>query len=410
MKQNFTSQFFVDNRKRLKKSLSMSAPLVLAANGLLQRSGDTTYPFHQDASFWYFTGIDEPDVVLVCDKNEEYLIVPVRESSRAAVDGTIDELALSRISGIKQIFHQEEGWKKLSSALAKAKKVSTVAAAPEYIEQISLYTNPARRKLINKLKTKQSNLKLLDVGRDIARLRVIKQPVEIEVIQKAINITLSSLGEVLKPANLKKYQFEYEIEAELSHGFGKQGARYHAFEPIIAAGEHACIIHNFANDGSLKQNQLLLCDVGAEYDHYAADISRTVCVGTPSARQQAVYDAVLETQDYALSLLHPGTILKNYETEVEKFMGKKLLSLGLISVIDKKQIRKYMPHSVSHFLGLNVHDVGLYDQPLEAGMVVTAEPGIYILGETIGVRIEDDVLITENGNKVLSSKLGRSLN
>lgn len=409
MAKSFNSDFFANNRKVLRSHLKPADIIVLAGNGLLQRGGDSTYPFHQDASFWYFTGCDEPDLVLVLDEDEEYLIVPVRGDSRKVFDGEIDESQLRHDSGIELILHEEDGWKKLNSRLTKTKQVSTLAVPPDYIEQIGIYSNPARAKLINRLKADHPKLKLIDITKDIARQRVIKQPLEISAMQRAIDITLSSLNRALQPDKLASYKYEYEVEAELNYDFRRLGAEGHAFAPIVAGGEHACVLHNIANNGLLKKNQLLLCDVGAEYSHYAADITRTVSLGTPSSRQSCVYAAVSETQSYALSLLRPGIVLKQYETKVEQYLGKKLLSLGLISSSDRAQIRKYMPHAVSHFLGLNAHDIGLYDQPLKAGMVLTAEPGIYIKDESIGIRIEDDVLITKTGNQVLSNKLANSL-
>jgi Xaa-Pro aminopeptidase len=164
-----------------------------------------------------------------------------------------------------------------------------------------------------------------------------------------------------------------------------------------------------SNDGQLSADELVLLDVGAECDHYAADLTRTVSMGSPSRRQQLVYDAVLEVHAHAIGLLKPGVILKEYEKQVEAFMGECLRELGLIKSIDPEAVRTFYPHSTSHFLGLTAHDAGLYDQPLEAGMVLTVEPGIYIADEALGIRVEDDVLITNDGNRMLSDRLLREL-
>jgi Xaa-Pro aminopeptidase len=206
-----------------------------------------------------------------------------------------------------------------------------------------------------------------------------------------------------------KYAQEYEIEADLTRGFRRRGAMGHAFEPIVAGGERACTLHNVANNGQLSSDELLLLDVGAEVRHYAADITRTYSIGTPSRRQQAVFDAVLEVQQFAFSLLKPGALLKENEQQIEQFMGEKLRELGLIKNIEHDEVRKFYPHSTSHFLGLNVHDIGDYSRPLEPGMVLTVEPGMYIPDEKIGVRIEDDVLITDDGYEILTDRLPRSL-
>ena len=409
METAFTSDFFTGNRRRLQELFAGTAPIVLTAAGMLQRGADQAFPFYQDASFWYFTGCDEPDCILVMDKDKEYLIVPERSASRIAFDGAVDEASLIRASGIDTIYDDRTGWKKLGARLEKVKHAATLPAAPGYIGQLGMYTNPARRTVIRRMKSYNEHLELLDLSQHITRLRAIKQPAELAAIERAIAITGKGLRQALRPQKLKAYTREYEIEAELTRSFRLQGARGHAFSPIIAGGENACILHNEANEGTLTAGELLLCDVGAEYDHYAADISRTVSVGAPDRRQEAVFDAVLAVQEYAQSLLVPGTFLKAYEKQVELFMGEKLRALGLIKTIDSDAVRAFYPHAASHFLGLNAHDVGMYDEPLQPGMVLTVEPGIYIRNEAIGVRIEDDVVITPEGNRVLSSALPKTL-
>lgn len=409
MESNFTSQFFSGNRERLRELFTGKAPIIVSANGLLQRGGDSGYAFNQDANFWYLTGIDEPDILLVMDRDKDYLIVPTRDASREAFDGAIGVEALKRRSGIKEVYNEKTGWDYLAGRLKKVKHVATVAPVPAYIEHFGIYANPARSVLVSHLKSLNPELELLDLGPHLSRQRMIKQSLEIAAIQKAIDITVSSLKAALQPAKLKKYKHEYELEAELNRGFRQRGAKGHAFEPIVAAGERACTLHNTMNNGSLSANQMVIVDVGAEVEHYAADISRTVSTSSPSRRQRAVYAAVLDVQNFAINLLRPGVMMKDYEQQVEHFMGEKLRELGLIKTIDHASVREFYPHATSHFLGLNVHDVGDYDRPLEAGVVLTVEPGIYIQQEAIGVRIEDDVLITPKGHKILSSKLPREL-
>ena len=409
MESNFNSQFFAGNRVRLRELFTGKAPIVVSSNGLLQRGGDSAYPFAQDANFWYLTGINEPDILLVMDKGKEYLIVPNRSASREAFDGAIALDSLKTRSGISTIYSDKDGWNHLSARLNKVKHIATVAPVPTYIEQFGLFANPARAALVSRLKSYKVGLELLDLGPHLSRLRMVKQPQELAAIQKAIDITATSLKVAFKAPKLAKYKYEYELEAELSRSFRRLGSDGHAFEPIVASGERACTLHNVNNCGLFDGNQLVVVDVGAEVEHYAADITRTISLGTISRRQQAVYNAVLEVQNYAIDLLRPGTLLKDYEQLVEHFMGEKLRELGLIKTINHENVRKYYPHATSHFLGLNVHDVGDYDRPLEAGVVLTVEPGIYIKHENIGVRIEDDVLITLAGNKILSNKLSREL-
>ena len=409
MSERFSSEFFAANRERLRQLFSGTAPIVVSAAGLLQRGGDSSYPFVQDANFWYLTGIDEPDILLVLDKDKEYLIVPLRETRRAVFDGMVNRQDLSNRSGIKTVIDEKEGWKQLGNRLKRAKHVATIAAPPAYIEQYGIYTNPARTTLIKKLKELNDSIELLDLSSHLVHMRMIKQPVELSAIQEAIDITIDTLKAATKPTKLGGYDYEYELEAELTKGFRKRGATGHAFEPIVAAGLRACTVHNFANNGAFASGELVVCDVGAEVEHYAADITRTFARNQPSKRQQAVYAAVLEVQDYAKSLLKPGILLKGYEQQVEQFMGEKLRALGLIKNVEHDTVRAFYPHGTSHFLGLNVHDAGDYMQPLAPGMVLTVEPGIYIAAEAIGIRVEDDVLVTEDGIVTLTERLPRAL-
>jgi Xaa-Pro aminopeptidase len=410
MESRFSSDFFAGNRQRLRELFTGKAPIVVTANGLLQRGSiDNAHAFSQDANFWYLTGIEEPDIVLVMDRDKEYLIVPARSASREAFDGAVAYEPLIRRSGIKTVLNDKEGWQQLGSRLKKVKHIATLRVLPAYVEQYGIYANPARANLAAKLKSYNNHLELLDLNQHLARMRMIKQTVELAAMQKAIDITISTIKEATRPAKLRKYAHEYEIEAELSRGFRRRGADGHSFDPIVAGGKRACTLHNVANNSALKSDELVIIDTGAEVEHYAADITRTISLGTPTKRQRAVHAAVLDVQRFALSLLGPGIVLKEYEQQVHHYMGEKLRELGLIKTINHVNIRKFYPHGTSHFIGLNVHDTGEYDKPLEPGVVVSCEPGIYIPKEGIGIRIEDDVLITPRGNKVLTAKLPRDL-
>jgi len=311
MSERFSSDFFAGNREKLRQLFTGTAPIVVTANGLLQRGGDSSFPFQQDASFWYLTGINEPDISLVLDKGKEYLIVPGRQDARVAFDGAIDDEVLTRISGIQTILDDKEGWRQLSTRLKRAKHVATLSAAPAYIEDHGLYTNPARAQLITRMKSYNQEVEVLDLSQHLARLRCIKQSVELEAIQEAIDITLATIKEITKPTKLAKYAHEYEIEADVSRGFRSRGARGHAFDPIVASGIRACTLHNVANNGQLAADELLVLDIGAEVDQYAADITRTVSLGTPTKRQQAVYDAVLEVQEWLKNRCPPSILPKN---------------------------------------------------------------------------------------------------
>lgn len=410
MSDTFGSDFFAGNRERLRQLFTGTAPIVVTANGLLQQATDEPFRFRQDGNFWYLTGIDEPDLVLVIDKGREYLIVPGRGASREAFDGALSAEELTRQSGIASILNEKEGWKQLETRVKKVQHVATLAANPPYIESIGMYTNPARAALIKRLKSMNSELELLDLRQHLSRMRMVKQPLELEALQRAIDVTIDTFKDVTRPSTLSKYAHEYEIEADISRGFRRRGSSGHGFWPIVAGGPRACVLHNVNNNAALASDEMVTIDVGACDTHYNADITRTISLsGKPSRRQQAVHEAVQEAQDYAYSLLKPGVTIAEYEKQMEQFVGEKLRELGLIKSIEHDHVRRYFPHATSHFLGIDVHDTGDYEHPLEPGVVLTVEPGIYIQEEGIGVRIEDDVLITEDGCEVLSKRLPREL-
>ncbi len=401
--------FFISNRAKLKELFLGTAPIVITANGLIQKNGGETLPFVQDSNFWYLTGIDKPDLILVMDKQKEYLILPEYSQSHDFFDGKLLNHELTDISGISECYNESEGWKQLRSKIKKSKHVATLAPPKSFIKSLGMYTNPARKSLIRKLKSINPELELLDLRTHLASMRVIKNQLEIDTIQKAIDITVQSIKPIIKQNKLDNYEYEYDIEARLTSKFRQKGAKGHAFDPIVGSGSNSVIIHSTSNNKQIEKNLPIVIDVGARFNNYCADISRTVVPGKVSPRIKAVYEAVLSAQNYALSLLKPGLILSEYEKEMEHYIGEKLRELGLIKIIDTENVRKYFPHLVSHFLGIDVHDIGDYSKPLEKNMIVTCEPGIYIPEESIGIRLEDDVLITDEGNIVLSSALPRSL-
>ncbi len=407
---HFDPSFYIGNRTRLKQLFTGTAPIVMTAHGLLQLGSDEAYPFHQDRSFLYLTGINEPGVVLVMDKGKEYLIVPHRDPVIEQFDGVIDHDTLSRTSGIQEVLTEKEGWNRLNARLKRSQHVATLGAASRYIDFLGMYTNPARADLIQKMKEVNAHLEILDLRTHLSRMRMVKQEPEVAAIQDAIDTTIAALKEVLRPSRLAKYAYEYEIEADLSRGFRRGGLAGHAFPPIVASGKHACTLHHIHNDGPLATGDLLLLDVGAQAEYYAADLARTVILGGhASRRQQLVHAAVQEAQDYAYSLLKPGIVIHDYEKQMEAFMGEKLRELGLIKSITKENVRRFFPNATSHFLGLDAHDGGDYDHPLEPGVVLTVEPGIYIPEEGIGVRIEDDLIITPEGVRNMSAHLPREI-
>ncbi len=403
-KSSFHAAFFAGNRKKLRTLLPHDYPIVLFGHGSLQRTADTTYPFQQDSNFWYLTGIDEPDMCLVITAKSEFLITPTNSSVKTVFDGAPDVGALKARSGIHTVHDEKTGWKLLTELAQRHTAIYTPKADVAFDAAARIYANPAARHNLQKLQRKAGKFMVHDLQATLAGLRMKKQAPEIAAIERAIDITVQTLADVRDNKTLAKLGTEYALEAAITNGFRSRGADGHAYAPIVASGAHGTTLHYVANSGTLPSGELIVADVGAEYEHYAADITRTISVSKPTVRQQSVLDAVLDIQQHALELLKPGTSLRQYEYAVAVRVGQALRKLKLIETeTNFEAIRKYFPHASSHFLGLDVHDTGDYNAPLEPGMVLTCEPGIYIPEEGIGVRIEDDVLITETGNRNLSA-------
>ncbi len=396
------ASFFVNNRRKLREAVG-SGLIIITANGLMQRTGDTTYPFRQDSNFWYLTGIDEPDIILVMDDEREYLILPPRDEIRNIFDGRIDVEQLKKTSGIKSVLTEAQGWPPLNQKLKDIREVMILEPLARFVRFYDFYSNPARRHLKERLRRTNPGLKTRDVREAFVQLRMIKQPEEIAEIQRAIEITETAIKSLIR--RLPKIEYSYEAVAWLDYEYVRMGARGNAFQTIVASGPEATLVHSFANGGKIYKNQLLLIDTGAEVNNYAADISRTLPVGRATKRQQAVLQACLRAHDYAISLIKPGVAFREYEKMVEKFVGDELKKLGLIKVRSRKAIRKYFPHATSHYLGLDTHDIGDYHTEFAENMVLAVEPGIIIPEENIGVRIEDDILVTKNGSRLLSKNL-----
>jgi Xaa-Pro aminopeptidase len=403
----FKNDFFKGNRQKLRAAIGNKAPIVITASGLLQRGADAAYPFHQDANFWYLTGIDIPDVVLVMGSKADFLILPKRSNYQDIFEGTIDQNELIETSGVTSILSNEVGWQKLREDLEHQKQVATIKPAPIYLETYGMFTNPARQQLLKRILTGNRKIAVQDISIDVARLRMVKQDIEVEAIQLAIDITGAAINKV--QASISGLTHEYSVEAIITAHFLDNKVN-NAWKPIVASGHNACTMHYNDNFSPLLPSDLVMIDIGAEVSHYAADITRTLIIGhKPTARQRDVYQAVLEVQDFAINLQKPGALISDNEKRTRKFMATKLSELGLIKRASESEISRYFPHATSHFLGLEPHDTGDYGQTLQPGVVLTVEPGIYIPEENIGIRIEDDVLITLKGNKVLSSNLSRDL-
>lgn len=403
MGDRFTSQFFVNNRLKLRQIFAGTAPIVIAANCLLQKSADEAYPFRQDSSFWYFTGIDEPGMVLVIDKDREYLILPDRSDYQDAFDGPLNETELSQQSGIDELYAYKPGWKLLNNRLKKVKHVATLGASTPFIAVYNMFANPGRSELIRHLKSRNEHIELLDLRPAVAKLRMVKQPEELRTIKSAVSLTTKVLHKIGK--KISSFRYAYEIDADVTYQFIRHGAD-NAWPPVVAAGTNSCVIHAHSGDEPLQPKDMIIVDIGARLNHYVADLTRSfVSDGTFTTRQQNVYLAVKEVQQFAFGLQKPGVTLKHNEQLVEQFMGEKLRELGLIKTIDKDNVRRYFNHATSHYMGIDPHDAGDYEQPLTPGVVLTVEPGIYIPEEGFGIRLEDDICITNQGFVLLSKHL-----
>lgn len=402
MKDNFfEATFFIENRKRLADLLPNSV-VILTAHNLLQFSADIAFPFRQDASFWYLTGLDEPDLLLFMDttSGETVVLLPKQNDYQTAWDGGHDTSFYYSQSGIQK--YKPIDW--LESAIKKSLKESqqicSLAPLENRVEPYGFIANPARRDLYSLLKNFGAE-SIVDIRSSLARLRAVKQPKEIEAISQAITITDKSLKKVR--ASVQKYKTESDIERDLTVEFYRNGADGHAYEPIVASAANASIIHYNKNRDKIAKNSLLLLDVGARYAGYCADISRTWAIQQPTERQTAIYEEVKCLQDRAINQLRAGVLLRDYQKTMETYANEALIRLNA------KDAGEPYPHGFSHFLGLDVHDAGLYDEPLPVGAVITVEPGLYLKSEGIGVRIEDNVLITEDGIVNLSKNISREL-
>jgi len=402
METHFGPEFFAGNRQKLRTLFAGTAPIVLTANGLLQSSSDSTYPLRQDRHFWYLTGVDEADAILVMDKTKEYLILSEEHDHRMRFDSAKPVEEIAKTSGIAEVLDNKTGWQRLNSRVKKVKHIATVAASPAYVPFYGFYANPARATLIEKIKSTNPAIELLDLKQQLIQMRIVKQAVELEAISSAIAVTEQTLKTFVK----KSWQLginEREMENELYYQFRKHGARSLAFDSVVAIGANTAVIHHMPDSTILSKSSLLLLDVGAEVDHYASDLSRLYIVGKPSRRVQQVYTAVSEALEQALSMLKPGVIHQQFEKDMEQVVGEKLRELGLIKTIDRKSVRKYFPTYTSHQLGLDAHDTPDYDRPLLTDMVLAVEPGIYIPEEGIGMRIEENVRITKDGIELMST-------
>jgi Xaa-Pro aminopeptidase len=398
--------FFQGNRQALLRSVGTGALIILAGYKEMQRSGDTTFVFEQESNFYYLSGINMPGWRLIIDgkRHKSYLVSPHVSEAKEIFDGSMTSEQALEISGCDEVISYDAADSLIMRLKTEHPIVYTVDESRNLAKYyVDMVFNPAQKELGSYLRNRFSDVRSCE--REVHQLRMIKQPEEIECIKKAIKLSIDGF-ETLKQER-QSYKYEYEAEARLSYDFRRKGATGHAYAPIVGDHHNACTLHYVANNDRLKPKSLLLIDAGASYLHYAADITRTYSIGQPTARQKAVYAGVLSVQKACIKAVRPGTTIEAIHRLAEEETARVLKDLGLYKT--DESVSQYFPHAIGHGLGLDVHDPLGAREELKPGMVLTIEPGIYIPEESIGVRIEDDILVTEDGCINLSRGLSTDL-
>lgn len=401
-------KLFQLNRGKFTKKLNNNSIAIFQSNDEFPRSGDQTHTFKQNPDLFYLSGIDQEQTVLIlfpdCPNPLYREVLFLRQTSEHIAIWEGHKLSVAeakKVSGIEQIFWLDELWNILPTII-------------NYAESIYLNTNENDRyahevpyrdiRFIEQIK-KLYPLHRYERSAPLLRdLRPVKSEIEVQLTRKACDITRDTFIRILK--FIKPGVAEYEIEAEIIHEFIRQRATGHAYSPIIASGKNANILHYNDNNQICQAGDVILFDFGAEYANYNADLSRSVPVnGRFTKRQKDVYNAVLRIMKEAKSMLVAGTIWNEYHDEVGKVVESELIQLGLLDKHDVSRqnpaipaYKKYFMHGTSHHLGLDVHDYASRYKPFEAGNILTCEPGIYIQAEGLGIRLENDILITQDGN------------
>lgn len=401
------SGLFERNRQKYQQLLKPRSISFFHSNDEMPRNGDGTFRFRQNSDLFWLTGIDQEQTILVLfpdsplPQYREILFLRQTNEKIAIWEGhkyTVEEAR--KQSGIKTILWLDEF---NSVAPMLMNHAQHVYFNLNENDRCAWYVPYKDLRFANEWKQKYPSHHFERSGPLMAQLRAIKSDEEIKLMQTAIDITNKAFQRVLR--FVKPGVMEYEVEAEIIHEFIRNRATDHAYNPIIASGYNACVLHYNDNNQPCKEGDVLLLDFGAEYANYAADLTRSVPVnGKFTARQRDVYNAVLRVMKAATKMLVPGNTIEKYHRDVGALMEEELLRLKLISREDiQKQnpdwpaYKKYFMHGTSHFLGLDVHDIGNKYEPMKAGMVFTCEPGIYIPEENLGIRLENDILLTDNG-------------
>lgn len=411
-----SNSLFIENRLRFTAQMEHNTIAILTSNDIKHNNADDMMGFTQNNDLFYLSGIDQEDTILVlypqAEKPENRAILFVKETSEQIKiwDGEkLTKAQATEISGVERVEWVHDFEKILQLMAFEAD--GFYLGHNEHIKRLTHNQQTQQDRMILWIKEKYPLHDLHRVAKITRDLRPVKSAVELELMQQAANISIASFKRVLKTT--KPGIKEYEIEAELVYNLTKSGATRHAFKPIVASGKNACALHYNANDAVCKDGDMVLMDFGVCYANYNSDTTRCFPVnGKFTERQKAVYASVLHCLKEGSKLLKPGVLSADYEKQMGKLVETELVKLGLLTAeavaeqnSKKPLYNKYYMHGSAHHIGLDVHDVGLYSRPFEVGMVLTCEPGIYIPEEGIGCRLENDYVITEDGNRNLTAAM-----
>lgn len=402
------SSFFTENRKKIMENLKQDSLLVMFSGEAPYKSGDEQYPFTVNRNFYYMTGIDRPKMILMlcktCNKTEEMLFIDRVSAIEEKWTGRrMRENEAEEVSGIEKVLTSCD-FEDTFNSMVYNNNYKHLYLNLERIEPQILPSIEER--FAKNVQEKYPQLRIKNIYQDICNLRVIKTKEEIDNLRRAIDITKQGIENMMK--NAKPGMMEYQIEAYFDFALKYNGVTEYSFKTIAASGMNATVLHYSENNCRTKDKDLILFDLGAQYKHYCADISRTFPVnGKFTERQKEIYKIVLEAQEVVFDAAKPGLPFPELNLLTRKLYAKELRRMGLIS--DDSDVSKYYFHSVSHFLGLDDHDVGSRTMDLAEGMVLTNEPGLYIPEEGIGIRIEDNFVITKDGCEDLSKNIIKSI-
>ena len=401
------SSFYCNTRQAFTNKLNASSLAIFNSNDIYPIGADSNLPFEQHRDIFYLSGIDQEESILILfpdaieKKHREILFIRKTDDHIAIWEGAkLTKIQAEEISGIQTIYWLED-FNKIFKKLSTQCETFYFNTNEHYRQAVETQTREDR--FILWCKNQYPAHSTAKSNPILQQLRSVKTDEEIKQLQIACDITEKGIRRLL--SFLKPGVWEYELEAELIHEFIRNRSKGFAYEPIIASGSNANILHYTSNNQQCKAGELVLLDVAAEYGNYSADLTRTLPVsGTFTKRQKSVYNAVLKVKNEATKLLTPGILWDQYHKEVGKLMTSELLNLGLLDKADIQNekpenpaYKKYFMHGTSHHLGLNTHDYGLLHLPIEKNMVFTVEPGIYIPEEGFGIRLEDDVVIQQSG-------------